>query len=126
MVVKPLLDQYYSNYNLIGHIAMWDPDTWPGVHCQGVNTWYNSNANGHCGDNTNAINALHNLFTHAFAWYWRVSGDDTYRTEGDEVFAHAFDAHYNDKGKTFSQLFRYSFNYVGWRQGWLSPEQAIQ
>jgi len=126
-VVKGMLDQYYSNYNLVGHKPMWDPE-FPGIRCLAANTWYNSSADGHCRDNTAANTTdLANLFGHAFAWYWRISGDDTYRTEGDEVFSHEFDnPSFSFFGKTFSQAYRYSFNYVGWRQGWLSPEKSVE
>ncbi len=126
MVVKPTLDAYYSNYNTSAHIAMWSPEP-NGIHCAATGTWYTGSIDDHCRDNTSAnLTVLHNLFSPAFAWYWRISGDDTYRTEGDEVFAHAFDGQDDYSGKTFSQLYRYSFNYVGWRQGWLSPERSIE
>jgi len=125
MVVKATLDQYYSNYNTSTHIAMWNPEP-IGPRCLNVANWYVSAVDDHCRDNTISTNTqLHNLFGHAFAWYWRISGDDTYRTEGDEVFSHALDT-IADKGKVWSQMYRYSFNYVAWRQGWLSPEKSIQ
>jgi hypothetical protein len=130
MVVKPILDQYWTNYNLTTHKAMWTPDpAWPASpRCSSTTTWFNATVSGHCQDTTSDnVSDLHNLFVHAFAWYWRVSGDDAYRTEGDEIFSHEFDnPAFNFLGKTFSQAYRYSFNYVGWRQGWLSPEKSIE
>jgi hypothetical protein len=126
MVVKATIDYYYSKYNLSLHIAMWDPEP-NGVRCLNSSTWYRNADNDGCQEDTVAdTTVLHNLVSHAFAWYWRISGDDTYRTEGDEVFNHALDGQDGIKGKTWSQLYRYSFNYVGWRQGWLSPERSIE
>lgn len=126
MVVKLDLDKYYSDYNLTTHIAMFNPDP-NGIHCAASATWFTGPFDDNCQNNTNRANTvLHNLYDHAFAWYWRVSGNSTYQTEGDEVFSHAFDGQDDSKGKTWSQLYRYSFNYVGWRQGWLSPEKSVQ
>src|SRR5215203_5623645 len=34
--------------------------------------------------------ALNNLVSPAFAWYWRLTGDDTYRDRGDDLFAYVF------------------------------------
>jgi len=125
LVVKPILDQYYSNYNLGSHIAMWNPEP-VGPRCIPAAVWYHPDVDDHCRDNTTpTITQLHNLFVHAFAWYWRISGNDAYKTEGDEIFSHGIDT-LADKGKSFNQIYRYSFNYVGWRQGWLSPERSIQ
>ena len=124
MTVKAILDQYYSNYNLAAHIGMWNPDATGTPRCNNSNLWWDPEPDGHCQDNTTVyLPQLHHLFDHAFAWYWRVSGDDTYRIEGDEVFGHGL--YPADKGKSFSQLYRYSFDYVGWRQGWLSVERSI-
>jgi hypothetical protein len=128
MVIKPLLDQYWSNYNGTSHIPMWNPDANTTIHCADATSWYIAVFDDHCQETTHANNNdLINLFIHAFAWYWRISGDDTYRTEGDELFSHAFDnPAWTGLGKTWSQNFDFSFNYVGWRQGWLSPEKSIQ
>ncbi len=71
IVVKGMLDQYYSNYNLAGHKPMWDPEPGP-PRCLPANTWYNSSADGHCQDSTGGnVTDLANLFfRHASAWYW--------------------------------------------------------
>jgi hypothetical protein len=126
MVIKLTLDQYYSQYYIALHLAPENADPDPSLHCLTNANWYTTSDDGCLGDPHADQTVLHNLFGFAFAWYWRLSGDDTYRTEGDEVFSHAFDGQDSFKGKTFSQLYRYSFNYVGWRQGWLSPERSIQ
>ncbi len=128
IVVKATLDAYYSNYSIANHKAMWVPDASGTPRCNNSVLWYNPDVTGHCQDITSAnLTDLHDLFVPAFAWYWRISGDDTYRTEGDEVFSHEFDnSAFNYIGKTFNQAYKDSFNYVGWRQGWLSPEKSIE
>jgi hypothetical protein len=128
ILVKKIIDQYWSNYNQTSHIAMWTPDSDTTPRCAGSASWFVPVPTGHC-DETAAINNndLNNLIVHAFGWLWRVTGDSAYQTEGDEVFAHEFDnPSFNFLGKTFSQAYYHSFNYVGWRQGWLSPEKSIE
>ena len=127
IVIKKFIDKFYADYNLSSHIAMWWPDP-NGVRCRDTDVWYATAITSSCrGTGNVAINDLNNLISHAFAWYWRVSGDDTYRTEGDEVFSHQFDnPSFAFLGKTWSQAYRYSFNYVGWRRGWLSPEKSVE
>jgi hypothetical protein len=124
MVIKPVLDAIYSNYNLSTHILMWDPEP-VGPRCTN-GAWFLSSPDDHCQDSTTIyLTQVQNLIAPAFAWYWRLSGDNTYRDEGDEIFSHALDTA-ADKGKVFGQMYRYSFNYAGWRQGWLSPERSIE
>jgi Concanavalin A-like lectin/glucanases superfamily len=57
------------------------------------------------------------LVAPAYAWYWSVTGDNTYLTRGDEIFNHALDEDITYSGKIFSQNFRWSFDYVRWRSG---------
>ena len=117
MVMKEILDRYWADYNLAGHKPMWGP--WPtGVLCA-------SNCLNNTSDNTTD---LANFMAPIFAWYWRVSGDNTYQTRGDEVFSHEFDdpAFCCSNGKTFAQAYRYSFDFVGLRQGWLSPDKFLE
>ncbi len=110
---------------------MWNRDP-GGIHCAPASSlpfWYMGagGIDGACQDNTTVNHTiLENLNSHAAAWLWRITGDDTYRTQGDEVFAHALDGQDDSKGKTWGQLFKNAFNYVGWRQGWLSPEKSVQ
>ncbi len=58
---------------------------------------------------------LVNLVAPAFAWVWRQTGEDKYRAEGDDLFAHALDSDISYSGKIFSQNYRWSFDYVRWR-----------
>jgi hypothetical protein len=128
IVVKKIIDQYWSKYNQTSHISTWSPDADTTPRCANATTWYVLVASGHCNETVNINNNdLNNLVVHAFGWYWRVSGDAAYQIEGDEIFAHEFDnPSFNFLGKTFSQAYYHSFNYVGWRRGWLSPENSIQ
>jgi hypothetical protein len=127
IVMKANLDKYYADYNATTHIVMWWPDP-NGIHCRDTANWYAAAVTSACHSTASVVNNdLINLLSHAFAWYWRVSGDDTYRIEGDEVFSHQFDnSSFSFLGKSWSQAYRYSFNYVGWRQGWLSPEKSSE
>jgi hypothetical protein len=60
---------------------------------------------------------LTNLVAPTYAWYWNVSGDPTYLTEGDLLFSHALDDDISYAGKSFSQNYTWSFDYVRWRSG---------
>jgi hypothetical protein len=59
---------------------------------------------------------LNNLIVPAFAWYWRLTGDPAYQKRGDELFAHSLDEDISYNGKIFSQNYRWSFDFVKWRQ----------
>jgi hypothetical protein len=69
--------------------------------------------------NLDNFTELNNLVAPAYAWYWSKTGDDTYLNEGDLLFSHTFDnpAAYAWSGKQFSQIFKWSFDYVNWRSG---------
>jgi hypothetical protein len=60
---------------------------------------------------------LDNLIAPAYAWYWNLTGDDTYRREGDFLFEHSLDDAKNgfSTGKEFSQNYKWSFDYVHYR-----------
>jgi hypothetical protein len=60
---------------------------------------------------------LNNLIAPAYAWYWNLTGDDTYRQEGDFLFQHGLDdsADGLSTGKEFSQNYKGSFDYVHYR-----------
>lgn len=69
---------------------------------------------GDCAAHPVAGDILHNLVSPAFAWYWQITGNDTYRVQGDELFLHSLDnGPYS--GKQFSQAYRWSFDYVNVR-----------
>jgi hypothetical protein len=59
---------------------------------------------------------LVNLTAPAFAWYWQLTSDPNYLWKGDEMFAHALDTDINWGGKIFSQNYRWSFDYIRWRE----------
>ena len=71
-----------------------------------------SNAN----DN-DSYTELNNLVCGGFAWYWSISGDNTYLTEGDDCFDAAVSPQTKIyfTGKDFGQIFKWSFDYIGWR-----------
>lgn len=66
-----------------------------------------------------AFTELNDLVAPAYAWYWSKTGDDTYLNEGDILFQHTFDnpGAYAWSGKQFTQIYKWSFDYVGWRSG---------
>lgn len=76
--------------------------------------------------NQNYFTELNDLVAPAYAWYWSKTGDDTYLNEGDLLFAHTFDnpGAYAWSGKQFTQIFKWSFDYVGWRSGTTSSAIA--
>jgi hypothetical protein len=68
---------------------------------------------------------LNDLVAPAFAWYWSKTNDSTYLNEGDDLFNHVFDSagtHGLGNGwtwsvKEFSQIYKWSFDFVRWRTG---------
>lgn len=60
---------------------------------------------------------LNNLVSPAFAWYWRLTGDDTYRVRGDDLFSHLYSEGTPYSAKEWSQGFYWSFDFVEWREG---------
>lgn len=60
---------------------------------------------------------LHMLFVPAWAWLWWMTGDPTYRTIGDAMWKTAVARDISYSGKIFSQSYRWSFDYVAWREG---------
>lgn len=60
---------------------------------------------------------LNNLVTPAYAWYWNLTGDNTYLDRGDFLFGHSVDESRNGfwSGKQFSQNYKASFDYVHYR-----------
>lgn len=69
--------------------------------------------------NLDNFTELNDLVAPAYAWYWSKTGDDTYLQRGDLLFAHTFDTpgSYDWSGKQFSQIYKWSFDYVAWRTG---------
>lgn len=64
---------------------------------------------------------LNDLFDPAYAWYWNLTGNNTYQQEGDLLFQSDLTTDANDDitydGKIFSQTYKWSFDYVRWRSG---------
>lgn len=60
---------------------------------------------------------LNNLVGPGNGWMWRFTGDDNYRTRGDLSFSNALNTDITYSGKIFSQNYRWSFDYVNWREG---------
>ena len=67
-------------------------------------------------DNCTLMNAL---IAPAWAWYWSVTGDAQVMARGDDLFQHTFDRpdEITWSGKQFSQMYKWSFDYVRWRSG---------
>jgi hypothetical protein len=62
-----------------------------------------------------AAPTLNLLVAPAYAWVFLQTGDITYRDKGDKIFAGGVKGTYLDGGKQFSQNYRWSFDYVKWR-----------
>ena len=60
---------------------------------------------------------LNDLMSPAWAWYWNLTGDNTYLLEGDVLFNHNLDDDATGiyDGKQFNQHFKWSFDYVHYR-----------
>ncbi len=60
---------------------------------------------------------LNDLFSPAWAWYWNLTGNNTYLAQGDVLFNHALDDDASGifDGKQFNQHYKWSFDYVHYR-----------
>jgi hypothetical protein len=104
-VIKMTLDTLWDKwYDKSTHRLLYNTDP-PGVRCWG---------NG-CGTTTGT--GLNNLVSPAFAWYWRLTGDDIYRERGDDLFAHVWADGNPYFAKEWSQGFYWSWDFVRWRKG---------
>lgn len=113
-VVKRTLDTIWSSdYDLENHMVLYSafPD---GPFCGTHTEWFFDLPTG-CNNPPETTRVLNNLISPAFAWYWRLTGDNTYLAEGDDLFAHTLDGGAPATGKQFSQIYRWSFDYVFWR-----------
>ena len=61
---------------------------------------------------------FNNLLIPAWAWYWKLTGDDTYRIQGDLLFKNGIDSDRIKYGKWFNQNYDWSFDYVRYREGY--------
>jgi hypothetical protein len=104
VVIKLTLDKFWNDwYDKKAHHYMYNPEPM-GARCSVDCQKYTSSA-------------LNNLVAPAFAWYWRLTGDDTYRLRGDELFAHVWDDGNPYNAKEWSQGYYWSWDFVEWRQG---------
>jgi hypothetical protein len=67
------------------------------------------------GDTSTGAADLNLLIAPAFAWLYKQTGDPVWQERGDQIFAGGISA-WLDGGKQFSQSYRWSFDYVKWRQ----------
>jgi len=60
---------------------------------------------------------LNLLIAPVYAWLWRKTGDAAYRDRGDQVFVGGVSGAWLDGQKQFNQSYRWSFDFVKWRNG---------
>ncbi len=60
---------------------------------------------------------LNLLIVPLFGWVYQHTGDITYRNEGDAIFNSGVSGAFLGDGKHFSQNYRWSGQYITWRQG---------
>jgi hypothetical protein len=62
---------------------------------------------------------LNDLVAPAYAWYWNLTGDAGSLSRGDDLFLHEYDIPGDVTwcGKEFSQVYKWSFDYVRYRSG---------
>lgn len=72
-----------------------------------------------CGYNCAPYSAaeLHALFVPAWAFVWSRTNIDLYRVQGDAMWSTIWTRDLSYSGKIFGQSFRWSFDYVAWREG---------
>ncbi len=103
-VIKLLLDRFWDDwYDQHKHHYLNDPEP-SGERCITDCQKYTSSD-------------LNNLVVPAFAWYWRLTGDDKYRERGDDLFSHVYDDGNPWNAKEWSTGFYWSWDFVGWREG---------
>ena len=81
----------------------------PGSATQGPTCGYNCSPH--------AAAELHALFVPAWAFVWYRTGIDSYREQGDAMWSTIWTRNLSYSGKIFAQSFRWSFDYVSWREG---------
>ena len=68
------------------------------------------------GDTSSGAPDLNLLIAPAYAWLYRMTGDPVYQERGDLIFEGGVEGAWLDQGKQFSQNYRWSFDFVKWRQ----------
>jgi hypothetical protein len=69
------------------------------------------------GTTTAGYSDLNLLIVPLYGWIYQYTGDDRYRNWGDQIFTIGVTSAYLDGGKQFSQNYRWSMKYIGWRDG---------
>ena len=64
---------------------------------------------------TDPASDLNLLIAPAYAWIYHKTGDKTYRDRADEIFAGGVRQAWLDAPKQFNQNYRWSFDYIRWR-----------
>jgi hypothetical protein len=65
------------------------------------------------------------LIAPAFAWYWALTGESVYRDRGDQLFQAGITQDISYSAKSFNQAYRWSFDYVRWRQDGMQEDSAF-
>lgn len=103
-VVKLTLDKLWNDwYDKRAHHFFYNTEP-PGPRC-----------NTDCRKYT--LSTLNNLVAPAYAWYWRLTGDNTFMVRGDDLFAHVWDDSSPYNAKEWSQGYYWSWDFVEWREG---------
>jgi hypothetical protein len=104
VVIRLLLDRIWDEwYDHRHHHFYYNPEP-PGMRCSVSCQKFTSSD-------------LNDLVAPAYAWYWRLTGDETYRMRGDDMFAHQYDDNPPYNAKEWSQGFYWSWDFVEWREG---------
>lgn len=59
---------------------------------------------------------LNLLVAPLYGWVYKMTGDVKYREMGDKIFEGGVDSGYLGQSKQFNQNYRWSFNYLTWRE----------
>ena len=107
VVIRQYLDRFWTDwYDKVKHRMYYNPDP-IGDRCT-VD----------CQVFTGSI--LNNLISPGFAFIWRLTGDDTYRVRGDDLFQYQFGPTFNTwpyQAKNWSEMNYWVWDYVRWRKG---------
>lgn len=110
VVIKQVLDRFWDEwYDKTAHHYFYNSESF-GTRCTNATTPF-------VGCRVYTSSLLNNLVSPAFAWYWRLTGDNKYRVRGDDLFSYTFSDGDPYSAKEWSQVYYWSWDFVGWRQG---------
>jgi hypothetical protein len=93
---------------------------WDHMWVSGIDTFkYTDKKMSHGGDDP--ASDLNLLVVPLYGWLYEMTGDDKYRERGDRIFAAGILGGYLNDPKHFNQNYRWSFDYVKWRQSQPKP-----